>query len=103
MNIEQIKYLQANLDFPLIANQLQLSIMHSGLMSAGVYVNTNLYPNTLLHQGLLDYLRRKNITVQAWSPFLYGFFEGVFIDNDKFPELNEKLEELAKKYNVSNN
>ena len=35
------------------------------------------------------------------SPYQYGFFEGTFIDNPKFPELNKKLNELAEKYNVS--
>ena len=39
--------------------------------------------------------------IQAWSPFQYGFFEGVFLDNEKFPELNEKLRELGGKYRVS--
>ena len=28
-------------------------------------------------------------------------FEGTFIDNPKFPELNKKLAEIADKYNVS--
>lgn len=31
----------------------------------------------------------------------YGFFEGCFIGNRKFPELNKKLRELAEKYGVS--
>ena len=41
------------------------------------------------------------MTVQAWSPFQYGFFEGVFVDNDKFPELNAALGKLSEKYGVS--
>ena len=35
-------------------------------------------------------------------PFNDGFFEGVFLDNDKFLELNQKVDEIASKYNVSN-
>jgi predicted oxidoreductase len=31
----------------------------------------------------------------------YGFIEGCFIDNDNFPEINETLERIANKYNVS--
>lgn len=31
------------------------------------------------------------------------FFEGVFIDNEKFPELNKKLDDLAQKYDVTKN
>jgi predicted oxidoreductase len=42
------------------------------------------------------------MTIQAWSPFQYGFFEGVFLDNDKFPELNKKINELAEAKGVPN-
>ena len=31
------------------------------------------------------------MTLQAWSPFQYGMFEGIFIGNEKFPELNRKV------------
>src|SRR5690606_25026677 len=48
--------------------------------------------------GILDYCRLHDITIQAWSPFRYGYFEGLFIDNDKFPELNRVLQETAEKY-----
>ncbi len=50
---------------------------------------------------MLDYCRLKGITIQAWSPFQYGFFEGVFLDNPQFPELNEKLSQLGEKYSAS--
>lgn len=42
-----------------------------------------------------------HITIQPWSPFQYGFFEGVFIGNEKFPELNRKLEEIAARYGIT--
>jgi predicted oxidoreductase len=51
--------------------------------------------------GVLEYSRIKNITIQAWSPFQYGFFEGSFIDNEKFPKLNEKLSEIAERYGIT--
>jgi predicted oxidoreductase len=51
--------------------------------------------------GVLDYCRLKNITIQPWSPMQYGFFEGCFIDNEKFPKLNEVMEKIANKYSVS--
>jgi len=50
--------------------------------------------------GILDYCRLNGITIQPWSPFQYGFFEGVFLGSDKFPELNAKIGELAAKYGV---
>ncbi|MEP6756602.1 MAG: aldo/keto reductase, partial [Chthonomonadales bacterium] len=52
--------------------------------------------------GIIDYCRMKKMTIQPWSPFQYGFFEGTFLDNPKFPELNKVLDKLAEKYNVTN-
>ena len=52
--------------------------------------------------SILDYCRLHDMTIQPWSPFQYGFFEGVFLDNEKFPELNAKIDEIAAKYDVSN-
>lgn len=51
--------------------------------------------------GALDYCRFHDITVQAWSPLQCGMFEGVFIDNPAYPELNRVLEELAAQYGVA--
>ena len=52
--------------------------------------------------GILEYSRINKMTIQAWSPFQYGFFEGVFVGNDeKFPELNARLLELAEQYKVT--
>ena len=101
MNQFQVSYLQSKLDFPLIANQLQYSIMHADMSSTNVFVNTNLKQDGFNSIGILDYMREHNITIQAWSPFQYGRYEGVYIDNPKFPELNKKLDELAKKHNTT--
>ncbi|MDU7441782.1 MAG: aldo/keto reductase, partial [Clostridium sp.] len=37
----------------------------------------------------------------AWSPLKYGVFEGIFIDNDKFPELNKVLGRISNEKGVS--
>ena len=52
--------------------------------------------------SILEYCRLKDITIQPWSPFQYGFFEGVFLGSDKFPELNKKIDEIAAAKNVPN-
>ncbi|MGN0469322.1 MAG: aldo/keto reductase family oxidoreductase [Acutalibacteraceae bacterium] len=100
-NPYQIMLLQKYLSQPIIINQLQFSIMSSGMIDSGFNVNmTN--PESVIHDGsVLDFCRLKDITIQAWSPFQYGFFDGVFIDNPKFPELNKTLNEIAKKYGVT--
>lgn len=98
----QIMLLQKFLKQPIIANQLQLSITNATMIGNGLEVNM-LTDNAIDRDGsILDYCRVHDITIQPWSPFQYGFFEGVFLDNDKFPELNKTVNQIAEKYSVTN-
>ncbi len=101
-NPMQIELLKKFVKQKLIINQLQLSIMHTGMIDAGINVNMNV-PGSFDRDGsILDYCRLNDITIQPWSPFQYGFFEGVFLNNDRFPELNKKIDELAEAKGVTN-
>lgn len=103
VNPEQFQLLQSHVDQKLLINQLQFSIMHTGMIDYGMHTNMTDTRSFDHDGGVLEFSRRKGVTIQAWSPFQYGFFEGVFIDNDKFPELNELLAKLAKKYDTNKN
>ncbi len=100
-NPYQMQLLQSCLDMPLCANQLQFGIMHAPMIQSGI--NVNMYNDSAVNRdgGVLDYCRLNKITIQPWSPMQYGFFEGCFIDNEKFPELNEVLGKIAKDYGVT--
>jgi len=98
----QIDLLKKFVKQPLVANQLQLSITNANMITNGFNVNMENSSATDRDGSILDYCRLHDITIQPWSPFQYGFFEGVFLDNDKFPELNKKIDEIAAKYGVSN-
>lgn len=87
---------------PILFNQLQLSITNTGMIDAGINVNMEIDPSIDRDGSILDYCRLKGITIQPWSPFQYGFFEGVFLDNPKFPELNKKIDEIAAAKGVTN-
>ena len=91
----QIELLNKYLDEPLLINQLQFSIAHCPMINSGI--NANMYNDSAINRdgGILEYCRLKDITIQAWSPFQYGMFEGVFLGNEKFPELNKVINELA--------
>lgn len=97
----QIELLQRELNFPLLVNQVQFSLMHAALIDEGIQYNTYGKGATPYTHGMIDYSRIKGITLQAWSPFQFGTFEGTFIDNPQFPELNQTLEAIATRYNVS--
>jgi predicted oxidoreductase len=100
-NPAQIELLKKHVRQPLVANQLQLSIANAGMIGAGIHVNMADSAAVNRDGSILDYCRLHDITIQTWSPFQYGFFEGVFIGSPKFPALNAKLDELAAKYGVT--
>jgi predicted oxidoreductase len=101
-NPMQIELLTKFVKQPLIINQLQLSITNTGMIDAGLNVNMKIDSSIVRDGSILDYCRLKEITIQPWSPFQYGFFEGVFLDNDKFPELNAQINTIAASRGVTN-
>jgi len=98
----QIELLRKYLHQDIQCNQLQLSIPHSQMISNGIYVNMENDGAIDRDGSILDYCRLNQITIQPWSPFQYGFFEGVFLDNPKFPELNKVINRIAAEHGVSN-
>jgi predicted oxidoreductase len=98
----QIELLRKYLHQEIQCNQLQLSIPHSQMISNGIYVNMENEGAIDRDGSILDYCRLNQITIQPWSPFQYGFFEGVFLDNPKFPELNKVINHIAAAHSVSN-
>lgn len=101
-NPMQIQLLKKTVKQPLVANQLQLSITNTTMIQSGINVNMENDAAVNRDGSVLDFCRLHDITIQPWSPFQYGFFEGVFLGSDKFPELNQKIDEIAEKYNVTN-
>lgn len=101
-NPMQIELLSKFLKQKILINQLQLSITNTGMIDAGINVNMEINPSINRDGSILDYCRLKEITIQPWSPFQFGFFEGVFLDNEKFPELNQKINEIAATRGVTN-
>jgi predicted oxidoreductase len=101
-NPMQIELLKKYVKQPLIFNQLQLSITNTGMIDAGINVNMEISASVDRDGSILDYCRLHDITIQPWSPFQYGFFEGTFLGNPKFPELNQKIDEIAAQYKVTN-
>lgn len=101
MNPMQIELLLRYVRQPICVNQMQLSITNSNMISGQLEVNMET-PGGVNRDGyILDYCRSHSITIQTWSPFQYGMFEGCFIGSEKYPELNQVLSELADKYGVN--
>ena len=98
----QIELLKRSVNRPLIANQVRLSITHAPLIASGVAANMAALDQSVdRDNGMLDYCRLNDITLQAWSPFQKGFFDGVFLgDRENYAKLNDVIDELAAAYDV---
>ena len=92
-----IELLKRSVNQPIAFNQVQLSITHAPLISQGVSANiAGLDQSVVRDNGLLEYSRLNDMTLQAWSPFQSGAFTGVFVgDRVNYGPLNDALEEIA--------
>lgn len=98
----QFEMIQRSVKQKLCFNQIQFGIGHTPMVDAGMAANTFLNQGSDRSGYLLEYSRMKDVTLQAWSPFQHGFFEGVVVgDKEGYAKLNEVLENIGEKYGVS--
>ena len=86
MNPGQVELLERAVDAPLVFNQLQLSIAHCPMIDTGLSVNNRIPQAVDYEGGILEYSRLKAMTIQAWSPFQKGLFEGPFLTDRRLME-----------------
>ncbi len=98
---EAIKYMKDQTNIPIEINQLQLGLGHLPLIREVLNCNMDNNEGSERTGELFFYMKRYNITLQCWSPFQFGFMEGIIIDNPKFEKENLALDELAKKYKTT--
>lgn len=101
MNPMQMKLLQSGLKNKIEFDQIQFSPVHAGAVTSGFEVNMQTDGAADRSGGVIEYCRLNGITIQAWSPFQYGFIEGSYIGNPSFAALNSALEEVGRKYGLS--
>lgn len=97
----QIELLKKCVKQPITANQMQFGAAHTLMIRSGM--ETNMLTDGAVDRdgGVLDYCRVHDITLQAWSPFQYGMFEGVFLNSKKYQKLNDEIAKIAENYGVS--
>lgn len=94
-NPATMKRLQAACPFPLAANQVQLSIAFAPAFETVLNANMECNDATMRDGGIFEYALARDQVIQTWSSLQYGYFEGTFLDNPKFPELNKVLKRIA--------
>ena len=97
----QIELLKKYSKYPLIINQLQLSIVHSVMIDSGLNMNMKEAFAQDIDGGVLDYCRLIDITIQPWSSIQASWAEGTFIDHPDYQKLNDVMQEIANKYHVT--
>ena len=100
-NRYQMELLQSYLDEPLVVNQLQLSPAHTPMIDSGFHVNMKDDAATMRDGGILEYCQLKQVTPQAWSPFLISLQEGIFAGHPDYEELNATILHYAEDYGVA--
>ncbi|MER7821500.1 aldo/keto reductase [Streptomyces sp. NPDC096097] len=76
MGAAQIAHLQARLDVPLVANQLEMSLHSRAWVEAGVLLNTPESTRNGFPFGTLEHCRDHGIRLQAWGALAQGRFTG---------------------------
>ncbi|HOH62344.1 MAG TPA: aldo/keto reductase [Bacilli bacterium] len=103
MNPYQIELFRKFVKQPIKYNQLQFSLVHSHMINQGIFVNMSEKEAIDHSSGLIEYCMLHDISLQSWSSLMASWSEGSLIDNPNYEPLNEKLEILAKKYQVTKN
>ena len=100
-NVMQMELLKKYIQQPLIANQLELNLLHNELIDEGLRFNNHGLAYTGIH-GTLDYCRLHDMIVQAWSPVAKG---KIFSLSDNAPEnvkeTAKEIARLAQKYDTT--
>ena len=99
-NGAQIDFLQSYLDEPLVANQMELSLLQSNLIDEGLNVNSLVNPLDYRSQGTLEYCRHHQITLQAWSPLAGGSLTKEEVSSEH-EEMIKLIQLYANEYGVS--
>ena len=82
---------------------MQLSVVQCPMIDSGLAVNMNIGQSVERTGSILEYSRLHDMTIQAWSPFQQGHFEGPFLgDNEHYAKLNAVIDRIAEKYGVTN-
>ncbi len=100
MNPMQMELLKTKVTYPLVCNQVQMSVAHTPMLDAGFNVNMGIDAGINRDGSVLEYCRINDMVVQTWSPLQVGYFTGTFLNNENYSDLNRELAALADKYEV---
>src|SRR5258707_3665625 len=98
----QMEYLQSFLPEPLVANQVEMNVLHHGFVELSVSFNQNSprYPDGW--EGTMEYCRKKDVLLQAWSPLAQGVLMGnLGAQPDNIKETAALVQEYAQRHETT--
>jgi predicted oxidoreductase len=98
----QIELLRRWVDQPLVVNQLEVSVLHTHLIDAGIVFNQDDPPRPVRGEGTLEYCRLHDITIQAWSPLAVGAVLGArATEDERAAQVSQEIAVIAEGKGVS--
>ena len=103
MSAAQIEVLQDRLETPVVANQLEMSLLKRAWLESQVLVNHPEHLDYSFPHGTLEYCTRNNITLQAYGSLAKGAYTGAEPDSPTSAEAAtaDLVAELAEAYETS--
>lgn len=99
----QMDLLRRYLDQPLVANQLEINVLHTHLLNEGIVFNQDRPTYPVRGEGTLEYCRLHDISVQAWAPLAGGAVTGKVVEQPGEAQIKVKqlVDQLAKQKETS--
>ena len=98
----QMELLRKFLNQPIVVNQVEFNLIHTHMLDEGIVFNQN---NSKLtrNEGVMEYCRLHNITLQAWSPIAGGKLTGKALANDDkhIQKTADSVAQMAREKGVS--
>jgi len=103
MSAAQIEVLQDRLEAPVVANQLEMSLLKRAWLESQVLVNHAEHLDYSFPHGTLEYCTRNNITLQAYGSLARGLYTGADQESPASSEAAtaELVTELAAEHGTS--
>lgn len=96
MHSHQIAFLQAALDVPIVANQLELSLLRCDWVDEGVLVDHPVGAKINFTAGTLEYCQQQQIQLQAWGSLCQGQLSGRELEADASDSVRQAAQLVAK-------
>ncbi|WP_339768796.1 aldo/keto reductase [uncultured Paraglaciecola sp.] len=102
MHHHQIALLQQALDMPLVANQIEASLLKQDWVDEGVYAGNCDGRDINFNAGTLAYCRREHIQLQSWGSLAQGIYSGRNIQDkpEAVKRTSALVAKLANEYDV---